>query len=139
MALPGILRISQEQLDWLARRLAWLFRSGAGDDDSPTLYDVEVKSNTVGMQGSLLLEGDVMRRVLVIGSNSSTVAWISPRPLLGLNQGIPISSAVAPFVFDFKAHKALVTSPWYAISGIAGGILTFTTVIYHPERRSNLR
>lgn len=136
--LPGLLRISQGQLDWLARRLAGLFRSYSEDEgDSPVFYDSKVTTAAPGMLSGQLLPGDVMRRVLLISSNNAQVTFLAQQSGIGL-VGIPVSSSLSPLIFTYREHKCLVTGPWWGITSVAGPVISFTEVIYHPERRANL-
>lgn len=123
-----------DQLDWLARRLAWIFRTSPGPADAPFLYDVVVSQKSATTPASLVAPSSGDRKILMFGTAAASTATIQPQTPQAINQGIALVANNPNMVFTWDQHKALVSAAWYGFASPGPVTITVVEVIYHPER-----
>jgi len=69
--------------------------------------------------------------VIFASSTNGQPAWVSTKPSVNNNTGIPLFTGFPVFAINFRDHGALVTGSWFAFAPAAANV-NIVEILYRP-------
>lgn len=120
--VPPLVRMSQDQLDQLFRRLAVLLRPAREPVDMRDYTVIRETIVAVPSPDFLIVRGDVKRGWLAFSNDTSANMFLSTTTNQVNGQGLKLQAATNPVIFSLAADGPIVYHEWYAIAAPGGNL-----------------